>query len=65
MTIDLKILEGKYPAKAHAKKVKEWIAANGGDASGVIYLEGQKQKYNEVRPERAPNMLRRELKMKG
>jgi Xaa-Pro dipeptidase len=49
MAIDLKILEGKYPAKAHAKKVKEWIASNGGDASGVIYLEGQKQKYNEVR----------------
>lgn len=48
MTVDLKILEGKYPAKAHAKKVKEWIVANGGDGSGVIYLEGQKQKYNEV-----------------
>jgi Xaa-Pro dipeptidase len=48
MAIDLKILEGKYPAKAHAKKVKEWIVANGGDGSGVLYLEGQKQKMNEV-----------------
>ena len=48
MTVDLKVLEGKYPAKAHAKRVKEWIGANGGDGSGVIYLESAKQKYNEV-----------------
>ncbi|KAG8630925.1 hypothetical protein KVT40_000065 [Elsinoe batatas] len=50
--------EGKYPAKAHARKVAKWIAkhststetngtANGDThgtsrASGVIYLEGQK-----------------------
>jgi hypothetical protein len=49
MTVDLKVLEGKYPAKAHARTVKEWIIAHGGDGSGVLYLEGQKQKYNEVR----------------
>lgn len=42
------VLKGKYPAKAHAKKVKEWIVANGGDAEGVIYLEGQKTRMNEV-----------------
>jgi len=43
------VLHGKYPAKAHIKKVLEYITANGGDASGVIYLEGQKTKMNEVR----------------
>lgn len=42
------VLKGKYPAKLHAKKVKEWIVANGGDAEGVVYLEGQKTKMNEV-----------------
>lgn len=42
------VLKGKYPAKAHARKVKEWIARNGGDAEGVVYLEGQKTKMNEV-----------------
>jgi Xaa-Pro dipeptidase len=54
MTVDLSILEGKYPAKAHARRVKDWIIANGGDGSGVLYLEGQKQKYNEVRKMMSP-----------
>lgn len=54
--------QGKYPAKAHARKVAEWIAnqspsngtngsSNGdghGKASGVIYLEGQKTRMVEV-----------------
>lgn len=48
MTIDLSVLEGRYPARSHAKKVKEWIVSNGGDPGGVLYLEGQKQKFNEV-----------------
>lgn len=48
MVVDLKVLEGKYPAKQHAKNVKEWIVKNGGDGKGVLYLEGQKLKYNEV-----------------
>ncbi|PSK33947.1 hypothetical protein B9Z65_8273 [Elsinoe australis] len=53
--------QGKYPAKAHARKVAEWIAdqspSNGtngsgngdghGKASGVIYLEGQKTRMVE------------------
>lgn len=43
------VLKGKYPAKTHARKVKEWVIANGGDAEGVVYLEGQKTKMNEVR----------------
>jgi Xaa-Pro dipeptidase len=42
------VLEGKYPAKAHAKKVAEWIVEKGGDKNGTIYLEAQKQKLNEV-----------------
>jgi Xaa-Pro dipeptidase len=42
------VLKGKYPAKAHAKKVAKYIADKGGDKNGTIYLEGQKQKLNEV-----------------
>lgn len=39
---------GKYPAKAHARRVARWIADNGGPTSGVIYLEGQSEKIVEV-----------------
>lgn len=39
---------GKYPAKAHCRRVAEWLAQNGGPKSGVIYLEGQALKENEV-----------------
>jgi len=42
------ILRFKYPAKSHAKRVAEWIVKNGGDAHGVIYLESQKTRMNEV-----------------
>jgi predicted membrane chloride channel (bestrophin family) len=42
------VLKGKYPAKAHARKVAEWIVEKGGDKNGTIYLEAQKQKLNEV-----------------
>lgn len=42
------VLKGKYPAKEHAKKVKEWLVSKGGDENGTIYLEAQKQKLNEV-----------------
>lgn len=42
------VLQGKYPAKSHAKKVKEWILNKGGDGKGTIYLEAQKSKYLEV-----------------
>ena len=44
----LKILEGKYPAKAHAKNVGQWIVGKGGDKNGVLYLEGQKLRMIEV-----------------
>lgn len=39
---------GRYPAKAHAKRVADYIRDNGGPTSGVIYLEGQKTKMVEV-----------------
>ena len=39
---------GKYPAKAHARRVAQWIARNGGPDGGVIYLEGQGTKMIEV-----------------
>lgn len=42
------VLEGKYPAKEHARKVAQWIIERGGDKNGTIYLEAQKQKLNEV-----------------
>ena len=38
---------GKYPAKAHAKKVADHIKQHGGPGTGVIYLEGQKTKMVE------------------
>lgn len=43
------ILRSKYPAKAHAKRVADFIIKNGGDPKGVIYLESQKKRMNEVR----------------
>ena len=42
------VLKGKYPAKAHAKKVADWIVAKGGDKTGTIYLEAQKDRLLEV-----------------
>jgi hypothetical protein len=39
---------GKYPAKAHARRVAEFIAENGGPKDGVIYLEAQKTAMVEV-----------------
>ncbi|EOD44692.1 putative xaa-pro dipeptidase protein [Neofusicoccum parvum UCRNP2] len=52
-------LKGKYPAKTHARKVKEWIVANGGDAGGVVYLEGQKTRMNEDNDQEMPFRQRR------
>ena len=36
------VLKGKYPAKAHAKRVVEYMKKKNPNASGVLYLEGQK-----------------------
>jgi Xaa-Pro dipeptidase len=44
------VLKGKYPARAHAKKVADWMIAKGGDKTGTIYLEAQKAKLLEVGP---------------
>ena len=35
------ILKGKYPAKAHAKRVVDYIRSKVPDASGVLYLESR------------------------
>lgn len=44
----IKIPSGKYPAKAHAKKVAKYlIFNNGGAGSATIYVEGQKTQLLE------------------
>ncbi|KAI0554112.1 peptidase M24, structural domain-containing protein [Xylaria curta] len=35
------VLKGKYPAKAHAKRVVEYIRTKIPDATGVLFLEGR------------------------
>lgn len=51
-----KILAGKYPAKAHAKNVVEYIKKKGAltGSGGVLYLEGQKTRMNEDSDEAVP-----------
>lgn len=39
-TVD-QILAGKYPAKAHAKRVADKLRSKGHDDAGIIYIEGQ------------------------
>lgn len=53
------VLKGKYPAKAHARKVADWIVAKGGDKTGTIYLEAQKSRLLEDNDEAAPFRQRR------
>jgi len=36
------ILKGKYPAKAHARRVAEYLVSKGHPKDGVIYLEAQR-----------------------
>ncbi|OCL14199.1 Creatinase/prolidase N-terminal domain-containing protein [Glonium stellatum] len=59
MTAIKDIIKGKYPAKAHAKKVAEYIKSKGGDATGTIYLEGQKTRMIEDNDEAMPFRQRR------
>jgi Xaa-Pro dipeptidase len=40
-------LKGKYPAKAHAKRVAEHLQKAHSNVTGVIYLEGQKTRMIE------------------
>ncbi|PBP17848.1 hypothetical protein BUE80_DR011387, partial [Diplocarpon rosae] len=53
------ILAGKYPAKAHAKKVVEWMRKTGQDIRGVLFLEGQKTRMIEDNDGEAPFRQRR------
>lgn len=48
------ILAGKYPAKAHARRVTEYLRAQGHDAPSVIYLEAQKTRLLEDSDEAMP-----------
>lgn len=48
------ILAGKYPAKAHARKVAEYLRRNGYTNDGVIYLEAQKTRMIEDNDEPVP-----------
>ncbi len=48
------ILAGKYPAKAHARRVAEYIGESMEDVQGVIYLEGQKTRMIEDNDEPQP-----------
>ena len=48
------ILKGKYPAKAHAKKVAGYLQSKDASADGVIFIEGQKSRLNEDADSEAP-----------
>lgn len=49
-----KILQGKYPAKAHARRVAEYLVAHGHGRDGVVYLESQKTRMIEDNDEPMP-----------
>ncbi|KAF7533958.1 hypothetical protein G7054_g6647 [Neopestalotiopsis clavispora] len=60
MAIDVDtVLKGKYPAKAHAKRVVEYIRTQIPDANGVIYLEGRSDALLEDSDEPVPFRQRR------
>ena len=48
------ILKAKYPAKAHAKRVAEYLQAAGYPKEGIIYLEAQKTRLIEDNDEPVP-----------
>lgn len=48
------VLTGRYPAKAHARRVVEYIRKKKPDATGVLYLEGQKTRMIEDNDETMP-----------
>ncbi|KAI2616641.1 peptidase M24, structural domain-containing protein [Hypomontagnella submonticulosa] len=53
------VLSGKYPAKAHAKRVVEYIRSKIPDATGVLYLEGRADRLLEDSDEPIPFRQRR------
>lgn len=60
MAIDVDtVLKGKYPAKAHAKRVAEYIRSKSPSAEGVIYLEGRSNGLLEDSDEPIPFRQRR------
>jgi len=48
------ILQGKYPAKQHAKRVVDYIRTKVPDATGVLYLESRTTKLIEDNDEPEP-----------
>jgi len=48
------VLKGKYPAKAHAKRITEYILSKVPNATGVLYLEGRMTKLIEDNDEPEP-----------
>lgn len=48
------VLKGKYPAKAHTKRVVDYIRGKLPDATGVLYLEGRMTKLIEDNDEAEP-----------
>ncbi len=52
-----RVLAGKYPAKAHAKRVVDWMRETNPDLNGVLYLEGQKTRMIEDNDGEAPFRL--------
>lgn len=44
----------KYPAKAHARRVVEWMKKTNPNIGGVLYLEGQKTRMIEDNDEPMP-----------
>lgn len=53
------ILAARYPAKAHAKRVVEWMRKQDPNINGVLYLEGQKTRMIEDNDEAMPFRQRR------
>ncbi|KAL2145271.1 hypothetical protein VTI28DRAFT_7639 [Corynascus sepedonium] len=53
------ILQGKYPAKQHAKRVVDYIRTKVPDATGVLYLESRTTKLIEDNDEPEPFRQRR------
>ncbi|KAK4150199.1 peptidase M24, structural domain-containing protein [Chaetomidium leptoderma] len=53
------ILQGKYPAKRHAKRVADYVRSKVPDATGVLYLESRMTKLLEDNDEPEPFRQRR------
>lgn len=49
-----RVLKGKYPAKAHARKVAQLLREKIPDADGILYLEGQVARLVEDSDEPEP-----------